>query len=312
MSAETQIEGYLLTAPLILVLYEHAITLSAEYDLVWRHKMTSVSIVFLLNRYTILAWSILSYLMLPAFSWKSVASCDSTLQIWFVCTMIWECIWAVFGALRVYAVSGRKWILSAVIFALGLINPVSIAFSIASNMSSRCHIHETHNPGSERIELITNRFVFAAHIGLILSDIIILTVTWSKMLKFKRAIGVESRRISSLFKVMLVDGTIYFLILLALNILQIVLWVTNTFQTLTVYMTPLFAITMSRFLLNLRTCGVSSRSQDSDGNAVDSLELMSHQGCTEDDTVFLSTFIGCMGATLHYREDSIIVGDDYA
>ncbi|PCH43106.1 hypothetical protein WOLCODRAFT_74096, partial [Wolfiporia cocos MD-104 SS10] len=103
-----------------LVIYEHAITLSAEYDLVWRRRLTSVSIVFLLNRYTTLAWSILSYVMIFA---HASTSCDNVSRTWFVCMIVWECLWAALGAARVYAISGRKWILSVLTLALGLIDP---------------------------------------------------------------------------------------------------------------------------------------------------------------------------------------------
>lgn len=44
-----------------LVVYEHIITLQAEVKMLWRRQASAVSGLFILNRYSILIWTVLYY-----------------------------------------------------------------------------------------------------------------------------------------------------------------------------------------------------------------------------------------------------------
>ncbi|PCH44237.1 hypothetical protein WOLCODRAFT_26572 [Wolfiporia cocos MD-104 SS10] len=129
--------------------------------------------------------------------------------------------------------------------------------------------------------------VYCARAGRIISDVVLLCVTWNNLVKLARCGDTVDRRIISLSKLLLKDG----MFLLVLNVLQIVLWKTGTFYLLIVWTTPLSAITLSRFLLDLRLCSVSSQTPLSEGQTDGGTAYSQHQ----DDTVYLSTFINTMG-----------------
>ncbi|PCH44248.1 hypothetical protein WOLCODRAFT_26580 [Wolfiporia cocos MD-104 SS10] len=139
--------------------------------------------------------------------------------------------------------------------------------------------------------------VYCARAGRIISDVVLLCVTWNNLVKLARCGDTVDRRIISLSKLLLKDGTGYFLFLLVLNVLQIVLWKTGTFFLLTMWATPLSAITLSRFLLDLRLCSVSSQTPLSEWQTDSGTSYSQHQ----DDTVYLSTFINTMDTNVQYE-----------
>ncbi|PCH44250.1 hypothetical protein WOLCODRAFT_165011 [Wolfiporia cocos MD-104 SS10] len=112
------------------------------------------------------------------------------------------------------------------------------------------------------------------------------------MLKLTKYECTANQRIFSLSKLLLKDGTGYFLFLLVLNVLQIVFWKTETFYFLPMWAAPLSAITLSRFLLDLRFCGVSSQTPWSEGQAEGGTASSQHL----DDMGYLSTFVNIMGS----------------
>ncbi|OCH87019.1 hypothetical protein OBBRIDRAFT_837711 [Obba rivulosa] len=57
---------------------------------------------------------------------------------------------------------------------------------------------------------------------------------------------------ASLATLLLRDGTIYFLIFLFLNVIQMILFLTGVFNYVTIFITPLSSILVSRFIMNLR------------------------------------------------------------
>jgi len=138
------------------------------------------------------------------------------------------------------------------------------------------------------------------------------------MIKLRRAGGLANARIVSLVNFLCRDGTLHFLLLLVLNVLQMVLWVTNTFTVTSVIISPISSIIISRFLLNIRRYHLSANTNPTD----DSTCSLGGEGsvqpgitCTE----YLSTFIGSMGASLNEglwsttgldsAEDDIVASD---
>lgn len=106
-----------------------------------------------------------------------------------------------------------------------------------------------------------SRYIQSAHIITLLisrpcavmSDMILLAVTWYKTYKLTREVALI-RLENSVISLVLKDGSAYFFILLILNILQMVLEFTQTdTDSLTVYfIPPISSILISRFMLHLR------------------------------------------------------------
>lgn len=283
----------------VLVLYEYVLTLSQEIKCIWKGRPTSVTIVYLLNRYTIVAYSITSILQLVSHSWKSITSIEDALVCWETLSMIWEFVWAVFGALRVYAVGGRNWPLAIVTLSLGLVSLVANAYIYARRSpvpTSSSSAKKLSVPGNQVSITLENKLMIASRTCLIASDILVLYVTWMSMLKLRRMSGSSSPRVSSLIVMMCRDGTIYFLALLLLNSLEIGLYLTNVFTGLSTVITPVSSVIMSRFLLNLRQLSLP---QEMDASEDPPSSVSRETESTELTSEYLSTFVGSMGGPLY-------------
>jgi len=84
-----------------------------------------------------------------------------------------------------------------------------------------------------------------------LADALVLLVTWRvtyKVVKLDRSLQGNS----SLASLFLRDGSLYFGVLLILNILNASLWVVDVYQNLTVFSDVFSVILVSHFFLNLR------------------------------------------------------------
>ncbi|KAI0925424.1 hypothetical protein AcW1_002913 [Taiwanofungus camphoratus] len=140
-----------------------------------------------------------------------------------------------------------------------------------------------------------HRFVIATRACLIASDISVLFVTWNKTSKMKQAVFQADRRTSSLLLLVLRDGTLYFVLLLLMNIMHVALWVTNVFRYALTFIVPISSITISQFLLNLSHVKVSTSNNTM---KISSLPAASHLQTSS--LAYQSTFIASMGAPLSY------------
>ncbi|KAI0916180.1 hypothetical protein AcV5_003188 [Taiwanofungus camphoratus] len=103
------------------------------------------------------------------------------------------------------------------------------------------------------------RILIATRICLIVSDLIVVAVTWYNTHDFMHPI--QSHVKHSLAKLLTRDGTLYFLLLLMINIIHIILFTLNVFQDFAGFTAPISSILMSRFLLNIRQIRYKLNSQ---------------------------------------------------
>jgi len=191
-------------------------------------------------------------------------------------------IWAAFSALRVYAISGHHLLLAGLTLLLGL----------APVVTNMCFdIYHTWFKGPRGCTLIPHfsvpdmfKFVAYERSSMIASDLVVLSVTWYKAYESRANIDWSSARLSVL---LLRDGTVYFMILLILNILQIIAWATKLFSTVAYPAQIATSMLISRFLLNLR--------QGNDASA----DLPTNQ-TSIGDMAFASRIVGNIGAELDY------------
>ncbi|EMD34227.1 hypothetical protein CERSUDRAFT_75815 [Gelatoporia subvermispora B] len=121
-----------------LVIYDYATTLEREVELMWRRKLTSVTMLFYLNRWVTVIWVahklLISNLLSPPADIRShiFHSCVALSELGNALNIMLLLLWAgslmippapttVFSGIRIYAVSSGTWILSAIVAFLSLV-----------------------------------------------------------------------------------------------------------------------------------------------------------------------------------------------
>lgn len=288
-----------------LVFYEHATTLSQEIELIWARKKSGVTVIFALNRWFTVGLAVSMLLLVP--NWDTNIACEAVNILLPVFQLLLSIIWAAFSALRVYAIGGREWRLALVTLTLGI---VPIATNLASDVKTVYTSIFVPSIGTlcNDIPLLSNDaniiLLVLTRSCLIASDAIILVVTWLKTYRIKREAD-EVNVKTSIVTLLLRDGTIYFGVLLILNVLHLVLSLTNVFLDVTYFVTSLSSIIISRFLLNLRQIGLSGHDENQRPSFVHSVVPNSHIS----DIRFRSTIMGNIGASLSHGMSSTVAMD---
>ncbi|RPD58154.1 hypothetical protein L227DRAFT_655116 [Lentinus tigrinus ALCF2SS1-6] len=231
-------------AVLGFLFYDWLISLGDEVSLIWLSKgrRTIASAVYVFIRYTpivdalicgIIVWT---HRMLP---------------------VIQEIAASTFAALRIYAVSSKNRALAAITFLLLLVPSVMALISDVTLVD----IKDLPDPfDCIMIVKTSDQFVMLSMISRgcsIAADLLVAGVTWwnayrtrelGKGIKFRRSAG----------SVILHDGSLYFIILASLNVMQIIflrLRLRDPFvvtSDVTLFTDPIASILVSHFLLNLR------------------------------------------------------------
>jgi len=186
---------------------------------------------------------------------------------------------AVAAAGRAYVVSGKHWRVGVATLTLGFA-PIAInlylwsqeSFDIVVNISSSiatCDA-QVHVP-----DLVLTSAEISIRASIIASDIIVVVVTWVET-SYVMHKDNESYP-SKITRVLLVEGTIYFVALSTLNTTVIIFWLIDwdglqiAGDLVATFLYPMSSILISRFLLNI------SDTADSTSN-VDSLSFVRPQG----------------------------------
>ncbi|KAJ3015486.1 hypothetical protein NUW54_g1035 [Trametes sanguinea] len=99
--------------------------------------------------------------------------------------------------------------------------------------------------------------LIATRTSAILTDVLVLITTWWQTYSLRR-LAVQANMQVSLATLLVRDGTIYFLVLLAMNTFHIAFSLTGRFTYTITFEEPLTTILISRFLLNLREASMST------------------------------------------------------
>ncbi|TFK85390.1 hypothetical protein K466DRAFT_494817 [Polyporus arcularius HHB13444] len=172
----------------VLLSYEYLITLSAEVQLFWKLPITGSSVIFVLNRY------------LPLL----VICCIATVWSKSIFEYFQYFPWAAFSALRVYALGDQNWWITSIVFLL-------------STLPAICHYIRTHwlhvylNPayGCSYVYAIPDgpsmEYVSMNYAGPVLSDLIVLAITWRATYRSRRSVDNLGRSLT-LSQVIFRDG----------------------------------------------------------------------------------------------------------
>ncbi|KAI9060780.1 hypothetical protein FKP32DRAFT_1595102 [Trametes sanguinea] len=171
---------------------------------------------------------------------------------------------AVFSCLRVYALTGRNMVLSGLTLFFGLmpfvLNMATIyAGHVVNELMPVGCTDEYTLP-----DTVTIALTFLSRGSLILSDLIVIAVTWWSTYKISRLARSITGKLT-LNQVMLENGTIYFLCMTCLNVLQVLLNAISLANTALDtgsytenFIDLLTSVLISRFLLNLRATSRNS------------------------------------------------------
>jgi len=251
----------LATAALALTLYEYVLTLSNEVALFWNTKLSSASVllffhvrlILLAIAATTIAGNYVPEAIVTLTGCKSYNIWNATL------TMLGYTMIAVISAIRVFAVTGRNWPLSLLTLTLGLL-PVVINIYLLTTAyylvepvptTTVCAVMSTISPHS------ANKVALASRLGVILSDTLVVAATWFNLFQSAKFSAKSGFLTSSVSWHLLRDGTLYFSVILVLNLIDILLWWFDRIQFFTSLIFPLSLILLSRLLMSLRQVAYS-------------------------------------------------------
>ncbi|KAI8996585.1 hypothetical protein BD414DRAFT_534275 [Trametes punicea] len=271
-------------------------------------KFTGASLLYMLNRYTSLAfivfagpywafsnnvvWSVSCGFSPPSenqnLNLEYGGSCRAEEIFGIFLENLQYLPWAAFSGLRAYALS-RNLFLAFLVFLFSLspavLNMVTLKWLVVFDdpSSGTCVIAKpipttiirccmalftvSMTPNAEEPCTVT----IMARLPLVLADLAVLVITWSTQYRMHR-LSLSMRERPSLATVLLYDGTIYFFILTAINIAQMIIEMLSAFSSagidvfpsyVVVFFEPITAILVSSFLTDLRKAAASGSYQQS-------------------------------------------------
>ncbi|RPD57681.1 hypothetical protein L227DRAFT_565186 [Lentinus tigrinus ALCF2SS1-6] len=238
-------ETYCVLSAFTLLSFEWAITVDREARLVWRRKITGATVLFLLNRYWLFLEYITQVISMYPLSDRGYVT-HTVVQDGMACWMVIignagpPYIWAVFSALRAYALSKHKWWVLPLTFVWFVPHVV-----MESLYYSRLKPFEAPPPFNCVLTSSTSESEWVHTLGI---------------RKVAAGVQVKTSLTDALFK----DGTLYFVpqrfSTPTLSLRHAHGHLQNT-SAVTAFQDPITSILISRFILNLRDV-VEGKSDD--------------------------------------------------
>ncbi|OCH93583.1 hypothetical protein OBBRIDRAFT_790107 [Obba rivulosa] len=200
-----------------------------------------------------------------------------------------------------YAISGGIWWLAVAVCALSMVPVGTNAYGLFATTWYEIDVFPvigTLCEDGRTLSVAANtRFAIGTRVCVLAADVLILVMTWLKTYAVKR--DAHRNKIKApLATLLLKDGTIYFLMLLSLDILNIAGWSTNVFiDTVGLFLTPLSSVIISHFLLDLRRVACDDYDNRPDGAHL-TLDRSQHS------SLRFASFVDNMGEQLSHGSDS--------
>lgn len=250
--------GFFALATSALCFYEYMITFSEEVRCVWRRRVSGASVLFLVNRYTMLVVSLAS--IVQVIPWKVVLPhgvspdfdkppddmgiygtvCTTSLRVVDAFLIIGSSAYTVFASLRIFALYGMRKSIFAAVLAVGLFNPGAQIFRMIiedanANWSYAIAVHNMplgrlncfHSVREEYrdyhgvdFERITAYVFFAIRVHSMIFEGILIGLTWRKA--FTRW-SLQNTTVHTPYTTMLLrDGTVYFVLIALASAINLV------------------------------------------------------------------------------------------
>ncbi|KAH9908234.1 uncharacterized protein B0H18DRAFT_1076014 [Fomitopsis serialis] len=270
-----------------LYMYDRVITFGDDVELVWRRKWTGVTAL-----YGLLHACVVAFLMVVLAGYF-VVSCKSNYMLYISLYALDSAVLLLIGVtsiFRVYAINLRRdWRLPMAVFALVLAPVVQNSFFSAHVVVApapspvNCIVYFDISTVGQNIATIVVR------LSLIISDVLVLVVTWRETYWLRRWDTKPKDHYHSLTGLIFINGTVYFVSLFGLNLLAMILWLKGVFLFANFFVDVFMAILLSRFFLSLRHVHLAS----GQGELTDTASQVSEPR-------FASRIIGNLGAELEY------------
>ncbi|KAI0350745.1 hypothetical protein OH77DRAFT_1524613 [Trametes cingulata] len=282
---------YMVTSAGALLVYHYALTFSDEITQWRRPKLSGAFILYISNRYLILA----DYIFSMPF-WKlsnnptmySNLECEGEALALRILSAAAYVPWAAFSGLRAWALKRDCPWLALIVFVLSL-SPL-VVNTTATHWDTGPVIDPLWTPGCYMGQdvppslyvLMARPVQPMAHstrsavavlgrLPLIVADLIVIFITWTTQYKHIRDGRTLGKR-KTIMSVLLWNGTLYFLVITILDVLQMALSIQSRFtvsntdstaSSLSAFINPLTAMLVSNFLVNLRNAADSSAHPES-------------------------------------------------
>ncbi|KAJ3006810.1 hypothetical protein NUW54_g3795 [Trametes sanguinea] len=255
------------------LVYDWLLSLDEEIHYVWPKAKSGASVLYLLNRYV--------QIVLALLAWTQITSdevqCDE-LDKYSFGAHYGSCSCCVLLSTGVCSYTSKQMVIrecassrldallheyGQLVSAEGHESPTTswVCFNIAdiTTALSEWLAHHCFNPLSGLIACLG---VLIARTPLILSDLMVVIITWTKLFSDYQSASDVTTKVT-LYKVMMRDGTLYFVLLLIMNILQVIFIALSLDITITEtgaaessyvlkFLDPLAALLICHFILNLR------------------------------------------------------------
>ncbi|EED78522.1 predicted protein [Postia placenta Mad-698-R] len=214
-----------------ILLYEYIITIWREVTLVWNRRHGSACfILFQLNRLVMLGLIITGALIVvPA---SQLMSCKAVVFPYSILIQATYALWAGLSAIRVFALSSRHLILTAVTLITGLI-PFGINIYPMSPNMDVCEFEYNY--------YVPPQFSTVARASSMISDAIVIIVTWYyTYTRHRNVFRLDCQ--ASLAALLIQDGTLYFVIFLIMNIARIIVVCTHIIDIVPEFMVTILTL----------------------------------------------------------------------
>ncbi|KAJ7121589.1 hypothetical protein C8R44DRAFT_786524 [Mycena epipterygia] len=258
LAIDAQTTSFMAVAFFILLIFDHLITLDQEVELIWKSpKPTLARYIYIWNRYfSLLVVGVSASVYLQHVDsddlcqlYGRIRSLTSTVIVITVDSVLMLRVWALFGQSR-----------KLMFFLVPLIIVEATVMIIIGELTVRALGHNIHVnliTGCYSTEALPSYFVFFAVpslvVGLIMFALTVYNCNTKLEIPFSHAFNVKDSWMP-LCTLFLRDGVFWFLAVIAVNPVQIFLWLTVPVTLTEVLMVPsmaVYSIIGSRVLLNM-------------------------------------------------------------
>ncbi|KAI0709748.1 hypothetical protein C8Q76DRAFT_78096 [Earliella scabrosa] len=109
----------------VLIVYDTILTFDIELEIIWRRKFTLVSVLYVLNRYGQAVYYTLAVVLLLPLTDSACRFVDTVQAVVVFAPLI---SWALFSAVRAYALASRNALLAVMVFVFSIMCVVPAAY----------------------------------------------------------------------------------------------------------------------------------------------------------------------------------------
>lgn len=243
--------GYTCAVAAVIILYDYATTISQEARVMWGSHTTAAVILFAINRILSVFYAV--GLIVSQLHWSGYPSVFGAFVCYSISQFLLLFVWAVFSALRVYAIGKRAWRAAVIVFLISLLPFVLNAYVTSTdNFVNLDLLWVSYSAIPPRQFTI---LAIAVRVSAIVSDAYVLVYTWTGVYSLGGTNQMRGARKTPLITLLLCDGTVYFASLLLINLALLIIYSQSSSNDLGLspIVTALSSVIISRFILNLRT-----------------------------------------------------------